>query len=105
MQRLGDLKTEYPNIKDYFDTTPIKCDACVGNKVTITAEGLVLPCNFFEHNLYDARMHDRTQAPGANDLHFVNEKNHQLPLDLSNRDLYVHGLKFYCNLDLIVVFL
>jgi len=88
MQRLGDLKTEYPNIKDYFDTTPIKCDACVGNKVTITAEGLVLPCNFFEHNLYDARMHDRTQAPGANDLHFVNEKNQVAEfIDKHNKDL------------------
>jgi MoaA/NifB/PqqE/SkfB family radical SAM enzyme len=46
MKRLDDLKEEYPNIRDYFDTTPIKCDACVGNKVSITAEGLVLPCNF-----------------------------------------------------------
>lgn len=75
MKRLGDLKKEYPNIRDYFNQTPIKCDACVGNKVTITAEGLVLPCNFFEHNLYDARFHDRSIAPGANDLHFVEGKN------------------------------
>ena len=75
MKRLDDLKEEYPNIRDYFDTTPIKCDACVGNKVSITAEGLLLPCNFFEHNLYDARFRDRSIAPGSNDLHFVNEKN------------------------------
>ena len=75
MKRLGDLKKEYPNIRDYFNQTPIKCDACVGNKVTITAEGLLLPCNFFEHNLYDARFHDRSIAPGANDLHFVEGKN------------------------------
>lgn len=75
MKRLGDLKKEYPNIKDYFDTTPVKCDACVGNKVSITAEGLVLPCNFFEHNLYDARFHDTSIAPSANELHFVQGKN------------------------------
>jgi MoaA/NifB/PqqE/SkfB family radical SAM enzyme/NAD(P)-dependent dehydrogenase (short-subunit alcohol dehydrogenase family) len=75
MKRLGDLKKEYPNIRDYFNQTPIKCDACVGNKVTITAEGLMLPCNFFEHNLYDARFHDRSIAPGANDLHFIEGKN------------------------------
>jgi len=75
MKNLGNLKKEYPVIKDYFDTTPIKCDACVGNKVTITAEGLVLPCNFFEHNLYDARFKGEQVAPGANDLHFVNGKN------------------------------
>jgi len=75
MQRLGELKQEYPNIRDYFDTTPIKCDACIGNKVAITSEGLVLPCNFFEHNLHDARFHDRTVAPGSNDLHFVDGKN------------------------------
>jgi hypothetical protein len=71
MKRLDDLKEEYPNIRDYFDTTPIKCDACVGNKVSITAEGLLLPCNFFEHNLYDARFRDRSIAPGSNDLHFA----------------------------------
>ena len=75
MKRLGDLKEEYPVIRDYFDTTPIKCDACVGNKVSITAEGLVLPCNFFEHNLYDARFRDRDIAPGAHDLHFVDGQN------------------------------
>lgn len=75
MKRLDDLKAEYPNIKDYFDTTTIKCDACYNNKVTITAEGLVLPCNFFEHNLYDARFYDRKVAPGSNDLHFVDGKN------------------------------
>ena len=74
-KRLGDLKKEYPDIKEYFDSTPIKCDACVGNKVTITAEGLVLPCNFFEHNLYDARFKNRKINPGANDLHFVDGKN------------------------------
>ena len=75
MKRLDDLKEEHPVIRDYFDTTPIKCDACVGNKVTITAEGLVLPCNFFEHNLYDARFRDRDIAPSAHDLHFVDGKN------------------------------
>ena len=75
MKRLGDLKEEYSNIRDYFDTTPVKCDACVGNKVSITAEGLVLPCNFFEHNLYDARFRDRSIAPGSHDLHFVDGEN------------------------------
>lgn len=75
MKRLDDLKKEYPNIRDYFDTTPIKCDACYNNKATITAEGLVLPCNFFEHNLYDARFYDRSIDPSSNDLHFVNGKN------------------------------
>ena len=75
MKRLDDLKEEYPNIRDYFDTTPVKCDACVGNKVSITAEGLVLPCNFFEHNLYDARFRDRSIAPGSHDLHFVDGEN------------------------------
>ena len=75
MKRLDDLKKEYPNIRDYFDTTPIKCDACYNNKVTITAEGLVLPCNFFEHNLYDARFYDQSIDPSSNDLHFVDGKN------------------------------
>jgi len=88
MQRLGDLKKEYPDIKRYFDTTTIKCDACVGNKVAITSEGLVLPCNFFEHNLYDARFHDRTVLPGSHDLHFVDGKNQvKTFIEAHNKDL------------------
>ena len=88
MQRLGELKQEYTDIRDYFDTTVIKCDACVGNKVAITSEGLVLPCNFFEHNLNDARFHDRTVVPGANDLHFVDGKNQvETFIDKHNRQL------------------
>ena len=88
MQRLSDLKKEYTDIKEYFDTTTIKCDACIGNKVAITSEGLVLPCNFFEHNLYDARFHDRTVLPGSHDLHFVDGKNQvKTFIEAHNKDL------------------
>lgn len=52
----------------YFDTTAIRCDALTGHKVAINCEGLVLPCNFFNHNLYDARFHDGVSLPGANEL-------------------------------------
>ena len=72
---LINLKQEYKPIDTYFDTTEIKCDALLGNKVVITAEGLVLPCNFFTHNLYDARFRDPSILPGANALSFVNGKN------------------------------
>lgn len=72
---LPKLKEEYKDIKDYFNETKIKCDSCIGNKVVITAEGLVLPCNFFEHNLYDARFRHNKFMPGANDLHFVGGEN------------------------------
>jgi MoaA/NifB/PqqE/SkfB family radical SAM enzyme len=75
MLRLTELKNEYNNIRDYFDTTEIRCDAMLGHKVAITAEGLVLPCNFFTHNLYDARFRDRRVLPGSNDLSQVNGKN------------------------------
>lgn len=74
MLNLINLKHEYPNIKDYFSTTEIKCDALLGKKVIISAEGLVLPCNFFTHNLYDARFRDGS-LPGANSLSFVDGKN------------------------------
>lgn len=74
MLKLVELKKEYQNIKDYFNTTEIKCDALAGKKVIISAEGLVLPCNFFTHNLYDARFKDGS-LPGANPLSFVNGKN------------------------------
>jgi len=71
---LPDLKQEYKNVKDYFDTTPIKCDALTGRKVAINAEGVVLPCNFFNHNLYDARFQDNS-LPGANALSKPNGRN------------------------------
>jgi len=72
--RLPELKKEYGDLTTYFDTTPIKCDALIGNKVAINAEGLVLPCNFFNHNLYDARFY-LDVLPGANRLHSHDGKN------------------------------
>lgn len=74
MLKLVELKNEYTDVDDYFDTTEIRCDALLGNKVIISAEGLVLPCNFFTHNLYDARFRDNS-LPGANKLSFVNGRN------------------------------
>lgn len=71
---LPDLKKEYANIKDYFDTTEIRCDAMLGRKVAVNVEGLVLPCNFFNHNLYDARFYSNA-LPGANELSHVDGKN------------------------------
>jgi MoaA/NifB/PqqE/SkfB family radical SAM enzyme len=75
MTQLPELKEEYPNIKDYFENTKITCDALLGNKVVITGEGLVLPCNFFNHNLYDMRFHETDALPFANTLSFNNGKN------------------------------
>lgn len=63
------------NDRNYFDKTEITCDALLGKKVAINAEGLVLPCNFFNHNLYDMRFHDRSMLPGSNDLSFVDGQN------------------------------
>ena len=71
---LPTLKSEYKNINDYFDTTEIKCDSALGKKVAITAQGVVLPCNFFNHNLYDARFRNNS-LPGANKLSQVDGKN------------------------------
>jgi hypothetical protein len=78
IENLPKLKEEYNNIKDYFNNTPIKCDALAGKKVVITGEGLVLPCNFFEHNLYDARFKDENVAPSANELHYDKDGNNQV---------------------------
>jgi MoaA/NifB/PqqE/SkfB family radical SAM enzyme len=74
MQYLPELKKQYNNVKEYFDTTVIRCDSLVGKKVAINAEGTVLPCNFFNHNLYDARFRDGS-LPGANPLSTVDNKN------------------------------
>lgn len=85
MQLLPQLKTGYANIKQYFDTTPISCDAMIGRKVAVNAEGLVLPCNFFNHNLYDARYRDGS-LPGANAL-ASNQGRNQVRVFLENYGL------------------
>ena len=72
---LPDLKQQYGSIREYFNTTEIKCDAMIGNKVAINAEGLVLPCNFFTHNLYDRRFYEPGVLPEANELSTVDGKN------------------------------
>lgn len=72
---LPDLKKQYNNIQEYFNTTEIKCDAMIGPKVVINAEGLVLPCNFFNHNLYDRRFYEAGVLPEANKLSTVNGHN------------------------------
>jgi MoaA/NifB/PqqE/SkfB family radical SAM enzyme len=71
---LPNLKKEYANIKDYFDTTEIKCDALLGKKVLINAEGVVLPCTFLNHK-YDARYHSANQLPGVNSLSMLNGRS------------------------------
>lgn len=92
MLKLVELKEEYPDVTDYFNTTEIRCDALLGKKVIISAEGLVLPCNFFTHNLYDARFHNGS-LPGANPLSFVNGKNQiQSIIELYGKDnLNIHN--------------
>lgn len=75
MLSLPKLKKEYTDIKDYFSTTEIHCDALKGNKVAINCSGLVLPCNFFNHNLHDARFYNNDQLPCANELSTINGKN------------------------------
>lgn len=75
MMYLPQLKTQYSSMRDYFDSTPITCDALLGRKVAINAEGLVLPCNFFNHNLYDRRFYEPGVLPEANELSTVNGNN------------------------------
>lgn len=75
VQKIQILKKMHGSFQNYLKQTTIKCDALLGNKVVITAEGLVLPCNFFEHNLYDARFHSDDYMPGASAASFINGKN------------------------------
>lgn len=69
VQKIEVIKKLHGSFTEYLKTTAIKCDALLGNKVVITAEGMVLPCNFFEHNLYDARFYVCAR-PGAHQLNF-----------------------------------
>lgn len=71
VHRVEVIKKMHGSFVKYLDQTPVKCDALLGNKVVITAEGLVLPCNFFEHNLYDARFYNQHYMPGSNKASFV----------------------------------
>jgi len=83
---------------NYLRQTPIKCDALLGNKVVISAEGLVLPCNFFEHNLYDARFKNKNYMPGSNEAHFHNGFNQVLEfVNRYRKELNIH----YHSLDTI----
>jgi len=75
VQKVEVIKKIHGSFRKYLEQTPIKCDALLGNKVAITATGLVLPCNFFEHNLYDARFKSHGFMPGANDASFINGSN------------------------------
>jgi MoaA/NifB/PqqE/SkfB family radical SAM enzyme len=74
---LPDLKKQYTNIADYFSSTEIKCDALIGKKVAVNVEGIVLPCNFFNHNLYDARFINNS-LPGSNELSFSKSGKNQV---------------------------
>lgn len=65
---LPDLKKQYSDLREYFDSTVIRCDALLGKKVAVNAEGLVLPCNFFNHNLYDRRFYELNVLPGNHEL-------------------------------------
>lgn len=75
MMSLQDLHQQYPDMDEYFSTTEIICDALIGRKVSINCEGMVLPCNFFFHDLYDARFHDPSCLPGSNQRSWKNGKN------------------------------
>ena len=78
----------------YFDTTSIQCDAARGRKVAINCEGLVLPCNFFNHNLYDARFHEPNRLPYANDCASI-QGNNQVRAFLEKYGMHTLNLNHY----------
>ena len=77
VQKIEVIKKMHGTFLDYLKQTPVHCDALLGNKVVITAEGLVLPCNFFEHNMYDARFYTHAK-PGANSASFLSNNKNQV---------------------------
>jgi len=93
---LPDLKKQYENITDYFDSTEIRCDAMIGPKVVVNAEGLVLPCNFFNHNLYDRRFYESDVLPESNALSTVDGKNQVRTFlesyNLDSLNIHLHSL-------------
>jgi MoaA/NifB/PqqE/SkfB family radical SAM enzyme len=75
VHRVEVIKKMHSSFRSYLEQTTIKCDALLGNKVVISATGIVLPCNFFEHNLYDARFNQAGYMPEANAASFINGRN------------------------------
>jgi MoaA/NifB/PqqE/SkfB family radical SAM enzyme len=67
VDRMPMLKQQYNDIGDYFKKVEIECDSLRGKKVAINMDGVVLPCNFLNHNIYDVRMHEPT-IPFSNKL-------------------------------------
>jgi hypothetical protein len=69
----------------------------IGPKVVINAEGLVLPCNFFNHNLYDRRFYEPDVLPESNELSTVNGKNQVRAFlesyDLNSFNIHLHSLE------------
>jgi len=93
LQRIHWIKNQSGGWHGYHDRTRIRCDALLGNKVVITADGLVLPCNFFEHNLYDARYHDSSYMPGSSDLCRDDKGRNQIQellRDIGHHNLSIH---------------
>jgi MoaA/NifB/PqqE/SkfB family radical SAM enzyme len=89
--KINVLKKMHGGFKHYLNQTTITCDALLGQKVAITAEGLVLPCNFFEHNMYDARFVNQEYMPGANKAHFYNGQNQVVEfIDRHRNQLDIH---------------
>jgi MoaA/NifB/PqqE/SkfB family radical SAM enzyme len=94
---LPELKKQYKNLREYFDTTQINCDAMIGPKVVINAEGLVLPCNFFNHNLYDRRFYEPEIFPESNKLSTVDGKNQVRDFlesyNLNSFNIHLHSIE------------
>jgi hypothetical protein len=95
VQKIQVLKHMYGSFGEYLQQTTIQCDAAAGKKVAVNAQGLVLPCNFFNHNLYDARFHTPGALPGSSQHSYVDGKvqiqqfvqKYQTELDLNNCSL------------------
>ena len=97
MKSLPMIKQQYQDIEVYFDQTKIHCDALIGPKVAINAEGLVLPCNFFNHNLYDRRFHESGVLPEAHRLSTRDGQNQVRAFlegyGLHNLNIHSHSLE------------
>jgi len=111
MVYLPKLKEKYDNnLKEYFSKTEISCDSLCrhhGNahgkveksKLLITSNGLLLPCNFFNHNLIDARFHNRDVVPGANDMSFLPNGKNQVRNFLDQHNSFIDMNINYAAID------
>lgn len=84
------LSEEYGSFQNYLDNTEIICDSLKRNRIYVAANGVLLPCGFLNHQLFDPENLYGASQRQLSDLVDINELNlhyHNI-YDILNSDSY-----------------